>query len=294
MAGDEVHGNIKHKGIVAKYEATAAASVRHAFGNVSVEADEAVKEITPNALVGIAGEPTATIPEPKDRCIIPAGVSVVQFKADATNHEAVDHKKVHLATLRIFAARTQLGKFAISSIPSTREEDVIMHGPVGVTDDVVNAKVFCAMQEVKEGTSEELYKQTQAEFASVGCTHWEDYCNAAASHTFYQHTQRLGFYIASVVLRVFLFGFDGGPDCVGCIKRVHKRLQPFGHIMFAWVHCFFHRYHLCVKNLLTVLESQTYWGPGEGEFRTAYVSAVATIANVCKAFELYVKRLKCI
>ena len=59
-----------------------------------------------------------------------------------------------------------------------------------VSANIETLKTNCAIQEVRAGTTEELYRTVLQEYKSVGANTWEDCCNIVASRdqVFYKNT----------------------------------------------------------------------------------------------------------
>ena len=102
------------------------------------------------------------------------------------------------------------------------------------------------IQAVTEGTGLETYQHALKELRSRGCPTWEDKVNEAKSKPYNNH------------LSFFLFGVDAGPDEKGMDKRVLKAAKDVPTVLVMISFCLFHRCHLVVKAVLSLMDAHTW------------------------------------
>lgn len=203
MGGSDLAGALVDDKVAGRYEHYAAACQRATAADVCEGFYEMAGE-TMSAMVAM--DPTPSLgPLLPDKRYKLAAIVGIEFKADATNQEALGNSKLHLSTL------------AASYLSGDSLHDSI-HVPVPIVPCKTNGKVksmvvsssvrynkrLCVMQPVTAGATEELFRLVRAGFASVGCPTWEDSCNAAAATHWVNSA--CGAYVTAIVT-CYLYSF---------------------------------------------------------------------------------------
>ena len=189
-------------------------------------------------------------------CDVGRTTDVHEFCGDATHQDAIDKMKMYVSKL----SSSSFGG-SVASVSHDGKVDI---------DELVLPCVEsqCDLQVCELGTGAETYSLVVGAFSSVGAPSWEDRANQYASG----RSQRIS---------VYNFGFDKGPDCVGCIGRVRARIATIPFVMFAVCYCFFHQLHLGCKDLVAVLDAWTWDLPECADVvpTVSYFNAVSAIAG---------------
>jgi hypothetical protein len=170
------------------------------------------------------------------------------YRGDATNQEAIEKQKVHLSEVSSFHLPGEA--FFGAMVDGVLNPDLLRAS---------YARAVCDIQPVHHGTGSELYAIMAHELKSVGCPTWE------APELQSEHCAS-----------VFALVLDHGPDNQAATKMIRATLVDKPRVLFVVVWCFFHQYHLIVKNLLLVLDRWSWTG---AEYSTPYFNGLATIAN---------------
>ena len=229
IAGDPVHGALKDKHIITKYEFKVAV-VDLLNTNAFQESVEALHAIVP---VGEARDMNA-----ESRAIV--SVELFQFLGDATHSEAIDKSKMHLAS---FTTQT-CGAQSWADVSGATEGDDTGTIIAELEQTLERRADTCDMQLVTLGTGEETYRIFGRQFQSVSAPSWEQRCNQAV-----HFPGRLS---------VYCFGLDQGPDNIGCTSRVRHAVKRVNSVMTAISFCIFHIFHLVVKDVLTLFDAWEY------------------------------------
>ena len=193
-------------------------------------------------------------------------VEMIEYKGDATNSEAIDKAKVHVATILC-------AWYEVPDITQRWTEITECGRPNKIAEVVFGTHSICDLQKVLTGDGEELTRIVRKEFASVGAPHWDNRMNNAKSSL-----SRLTLYALSL---------DHGPDNVFLARRLKKSFEGYQNIMICVQWCLFHQYHLGVRSLLEVFESWTW--DCDQKLPCKYHGGVATIANTWRSTGIHTR-----
>ena len=236
VAGDEINGALRDRHIVTKYEHRLCMAQRL----VSKELYD-----TNCGRVDVGSARSARVFEA--HCL----------KGDATNQEACDKEKVHVA--QVFSC------IASPSETGTKFEC---------------AKSLCDLQVSRLGTGAELYEMAQRELRSVHAPSWAD-----RLQQYETEPEKCDGDIA-----VFAFGFDAGPENTLMTKMVCSAIGDCSRVMMGVVWCFLHQSHIVVRSVLDHIDAfewDEFWG-SEAELEVwnslpFYTTAVSNISSAWRA-----------
>ena len=246
LAGDPVRGGLSDKNIATRHE--------H-FANIAQilksHEDHALLEALTDAPDVVASHASPTTP---------ACWEAFCIKSDATNQEALDREKIHVATVELAVVGSEAHTIVCQSCSVAEDTDV-----AGVLQ-VERTFAAADLQVVHDSTGAETYALMLREMASIGAADWERRCIEASENP--------------ARVSMFTFGVDRGSDNVGAARRVKTRLVGVPNVMFNFAWCLLHSLHHIVENVLTVLDG---WDWGRESQPQSYFNAVATIANVWRS-----------
>ena len=240
IAGDDARGGFKAKQISHRYEHRLCLAQRA----LSADFYESIAPPVP---------PAGPVP-PLFIC------EVFCHKGDASQFEALEKRKVHVASVRAACIHVaaSLGE------PSSHPIDVSVKSSFGIAD----------ILKMDENTGKYVYRLMEREFRSVGAPTWLDRSNN--SHLFQGKTVRLS---------VFLLGRDRGPDNVGSSKLIKEALKGVMNVCVASSWCQLHGMHLNAGNHLDLLAWWDWEGADPNDVTDRlYTSELASISN---AWRLY-------
>lgn len=248
--GGEDHGGFNSPHIITKYEHRVFVASRLATTAACVEISERLDVVA----VAVADDTDTA------RCSI-TSIETMQFKADATQTDAIHHSKMHLSTATVLACDAVAVRNIVESpnldVPEVAQH---MHRLFGV----------CDMQPVTHGTADELFNMAQREISSIGAPTFQDRCNQALMHP--------------TRLYLFVGGFDRGGENVGFGRRLKARFGGLPNMISLIVWCFFHQYHLAAKGVLSIVDGcKLNFTSGLSELKLSYFAAVATVVNVWRS-----------
>ncbi|CAK0906513.1 unnamed protein product, partial [Prorocentrum cordatum] len=187
------------------------------------------------------------------------------FKSDATHQEAIDHNKIHCATV------ASIGVPSLALFDGDDQGDLM-----ALAEQLVHVRAVCDLQNVVHGNGAETYALSLLELKSVSCPSWEARADEAiaAARAPGADARRIATYC---------FGADAGPDNLGMGKRIRQRLLGNDSVSFVMVFCFMHQIHLAVLAMLTIVEEWEWPDTGADGMAAPpgrYFGSVATVANV--------------
>ena len=226
---DKVFGGLKDAGVVRKFEHRAAAVLRVKNNIVAEQLSE--------SLVAVPGSATD----------MPTGANIrsvraVNYIGDATRSEAIQKSKMHLATLTIVACRNDTWSGIVCSRCNEGEAQLDLEK---FGEDLVRQKTTCDMQIVNVGSGEETYRIMERQFQSTSSPTWEDLCNRS--------------HMSPGEASVITMTLDNGPDNIGSARMIHKKSFKLIALWVEW--CFFHQYHLIIKENVDTLDWWTFDEP---------------------------------
>ena len=142
-------------------------------------------------------------------------VEFIQYMGDASNVDAVQKEKVHVAQVACLIIRLT------DVLDAEKVEKIRFSCTRSITD----------LQRIQYGTGDEFYQIVQREMQSVGAPTWLE--RSKAWHN-------PGPLPASHRLSIYLFGLDKGPDNQGGCRRIKLDLVDVPHIAFHAQWCLFH------------------------------------------------------
>ena len=174
---------------------------------------------------------------------------VHRIASDATHHEAVQRKKVHMSLITSVCA----------------PHAALNTSPIDVAYATTVVNTAGDLQPVEAGNVDETYMHLLREFDSVGCPTWLGRVADAAANP-----NRMSTYI---------IGGDGGSENPGCFRRVAASVKATPNVSVTLMVCMFHSVHLIVAAMLKVFDTL------EGNLAHAkpYFSSLATIVNVMRS-----------
>jgi hypothetical protein len=157
------------------------------------------------------------------------------FQGDATNQNACQNEKLHVATVRSAIVRDR-----------------------GVAVDFGFVSNLADLQTVKAGTAAELYGMALREMDSVGCPTWPSRCAdsmRAEASLANQTLAELATCTILPLLTMYIFGFDQGSENGKFTKMACSALSNSVYTMMTVVWCLSHQSHIIVRCLLEYLDA---------------------------------------
>jgi hypothetical protein len=192
-------------------------------------------------------------PEPNDEA---RSIAVYCYKSDFTHENAVEKSSVHVSAIHTTTLPDLDGALAESIDPTNGVIDMAGFASqlqyATTTPDLLSA----------EGTTHTgaiTYAFALREFASVGVPDWVHACSPAYS----------------MRRTVYCMGLDGGPDNLGCLRRMKTQCKDSPNVFLVVVFCFMHILHLIVGDALSVLDK---WSWQEGDPNMQYFKCVSSVA----------------
>lgn len=247
VAGDDVHGSLKSKHIVTRFEHKASCAVRvfssefHASGSAAMKVPPDVHML-------------------RQKCSESSSwfcVSAFSYRGDATN-DVLRNSKVHLAEV----CSPILGREGVLEADVGRDRE----DACSVT--VLYSRSFCDMHLVSFDNGQEIYHIMRKEFSSVGATCWAKVVEECA--------------LDKHKLFIFALALDNGPDNQGATSRLKNTLEGNNRVTFAVTWCVFHQYHLIIRSMLLILD-KFVWPSPSAAFPTTYFAGVSCISNSWRA-----------
>jgi hypothetical protein len=180
------------------------------------------------------------------------------YRGDATNQDAIDHEKVHLAEACSMAVPIELVNDLAASL---RVAAPVEQGGAGVEMPYVRS--LCDMQVVRAGTGVELYNTMIRELRSVGIHDW------------------IIMGLEETSITMLLFALDKGPDNQLAIKLIRNNVAAFPLLFIGIVWCFFHQWNLIIKSMLDLIDGFE-WSDGF-RFKVSYTAGLGTITNTWRS-----------
>ena len=304
MAGSESQGSLQDPKLVIRYEGLAAAyqiiSSKQKFAAINADlSSEGPTEHAPAEQPAQPAEQPAEQPpvqpaeqpssaegpaepaasegpaeQPAERTL-PLAWEVICVEADATQQEALDREKIHIAVVDVTALGYESHLQTVADCAASPDASIIVDS---LQQRAVRVRSHADLQAVQDGTGAETYLLMKKELESVGCPTWESRIADATANP-----RRLS---------VFCFGLDRGPDNIGAIGRIKTALRPHVNVMFFVGWCLMHLAQCTILNILKVFDTWEWAGCGHKALPQAYFSCVATVANIWRDPGIHKKLLR--